>query len=887
MPALGGLFSGLTSRSADRSWRRIERELAAQNYSLAASLLRTLADAENPAACFRLAECYERGQGVVQNFAEATRWFEKAAASGATAAKARLGEIYLVGYGAPDKRSGDDQQDGRARDGALQRLFPRYVPPNLAAALRWNELAATDGDADAKARLGYQYGAGLGVPADRAASERWFLQAASQDSEAGILGLGMLYAGGFGGTVEATKAEPWLLKAAAKGRSTAKLYLGVLHLFGEGLELAPERAAALLTEAAEDHPDAMFHLGRIYREGKGVAADASQAETWLRRATARGHPHAMLELGRLFASHASSPDYTSATILFREAADLGHAEAQFALGHCYLFGRGVPKDYAEAAKWLQKAAEDGVPAAAEALGILYARGLGVSADQSTAIHWFSRAAASGSPGALFELGMAHLTSKGETDAVTGIALLRRAAEAGSADACLQLGTLYSHGDRVDQDYAAAARWYEKAGQSSQPDGFYHLAFLRLQGLGCPRDIGKGMQTLEQAADRGSRAAMLALHDLHTDGVYFPADRAVAQKWLLKAAGLGDGGAARLLLVQVVAGTASTQLAGQVVGWLKNAAERGDPKAEAELGRLCSEGRHVAKDDEAATAWFTRAARGGDAFAQAWLGDLLWREGAVDADKQAALAWYRKAGAAGHLGALIVLTQRAFTAATTEVEWTELFALWLDKAKAGIAVAQRMVGYFYLQGRGGVAESVSEARRWLRLAAERGDEAAEIELASLVLREDSDGEEIAQAIAVLQKAAQREVADAEYALGVCHRLGVGVEKDPDAVERLYRRAATKGHASAQIALAERLLKGGAWGAAVAEAVTLLRSAAEKGAPRAYFWLGRLHELGRGVPRSRERAIDCYARAEAAGFAEAGKFRKRAARAGSQAQQAGAL
>ena len=89
----------------------------------------------------------------------------------------------------------------------------------------------------------------------------------------------------------------------------------------------------------------MFHLGLIYRDGKGVEPDTSEAETWLRRAAARGHCHAMLELGRLFASNAAVPDYTSAAVLFREAAELGHAEAQYALGHSYLFARGVPQDY--------------------------------------------------------------------------------------------------------------------------------------------------------------------------------------------------------------------------------------------------------------------------------------------------------------------------------------------------------------------------------------------------------------------------------------------------------------------------------------------------------------------------------------------------------------
>jgi TPR repeat protein len=44
---------------------------------------------------------------------------------------------------------------------------------------------------------------------------------------------------------------------------------------------------------------------------------------------------------------------------YRKAVEQGDADAQFALGRCYEFGKGVPADYEEATKWYRKAAKQG------------------------------------------------------------------------------------------------------------------------------------------------------------------------------------------------------------------------------------------------------------------------------------------------------------------------------------------------------------------------------------------------------------------------------------------------------------------------------------------------------------------------------------------------
>lgn len=52
---------------------------------------------------------------------------------------------------------------------------------------------------------------------------------------------------------------------------------------------------------------------------------------------------------------------------YREAANQGEAYAQYKLGHCYEFGKGVEKNLVEAKKWYQKAADMGDKIAKEML----------------------------------------------------------------------------------------------------------------------------------------------------------------------------------------------------------------------------------------------------------------------------------------------------------------------------------------------------------------------------------------------------------------------------------------------------------------------------------------------------------------------------------------
>ena len=82
--------------------------------------------------------------------------------------------------------------------------------------------------------------------------------------------------------------------------------------------------------------------------------------------------------------------------LFREAAEQGHAEAQYSLGFMYREGRIVERSYTEALTWFSEAAAQGHADAQFYVGYMYWRGEGgPAADDAEAVTWYCKAAAQG------------------------------------------------------------------------------------------------------------------------------------------------------------------------------------------------------------------------------------------------------------------------------------------------------------------------------------------------------------------------------------------------------------------------------------------------------------------------------------------------------------
>ena len=111
-----------------------------------------------------------------------------------------------------------------------------------------------------------------------------------------------------------------------------------------------------------------------------------------------------------------------------------------------------------------------------------------------------------------------------------------------------------------------------------------------------------------------------------------------------------------------------------------AAEKGDTRAQLNLGLLYDQGQGVEQDHTLAAKWYTRAADNGDDVAQTNLAAMYFQGLGIEQDDEAAAGWYQKAARSGNAMAQYNLS--VLYAEGIEVE-TDLVAsyVWLEIATA--------------------------------------------------------------------------------------------------------------------------------------------------------------------------------------------------------------
>jgi hypothetical protein len=132
-------------------------------------------------------------------------------------------------------------------------------------------------------------------------------------------------------------------------------------------------------------------------------------------------------------------DFDAGIRMLETDARRNNVEAAYELGLMYRDGKGIEADPQRALEWLTRAAETdwkrdpykfGLPRAQYVLGVMYLEGAGTAADAERAADWFERAA-----------------------------------EQGHSRAQLMLAELYSRGERLPPDLAAAYVWASLAADS--------------------------------------------------------------------------------------------------------------------------------------------------------------------------------------------------------------------------------------------------------------------------------------------------------------------------------------------------------------------------------------------------------------------------------------
>ena len=229
--------------------------LADQGYKLdghdtEANISRLLDNKEDAKTQFHIGRRYAKGEGVPQDYAEAAKWYRKAAEQGVTLAQHNLSAMYAKGQGVEQDhaeaekwyRKATGQVDAEAQVsqqyseeaarqrksaeqgnlGAQYNLGLKYekgrgVPQDYAEAVKWYGKAAERGYAGAQTKLAFMYSEGLGVPQNHAEAFRWYGKSAEQGGNMAQYNLGKKYRDGLGVPQDNVVAYMWFNIAATNG----------------------------------------------------------------------------------------------------------------------------------------------------------------------------------------------------------------------------------------------------------------------------------------------------------------------------------------------------------------------------------------------------------------------------------------------------------------------------------------------------------------------------------------------------------------------------------------------------------------------------------------------------------------------------------------------
>jgi hypothetical protein len=165
----------------------------------------------------------------------------------------------------------------------------------------------------------------------------------------------------------------------------------------------------------------------------------------------------------------------------------------------------------------------------------------------------------------------------------------------------------------------------------------------------------------------------------------------------------------------------------------------------------------------------------------------------------------------------------------------------------------------------MAKNPAQGKAWLEQAASKGEPRASYNLALLLLSTGAPAD-LSQAVELLRRAAEKEVGDAQHALGVLYLRGRGVGRDPAEAARWFLKATGNNNPAGEVEYAILLFNGEGVAPNEGLAARLFRRSAARGNIVAQNRLARLYVAGRGVPKNLVEAAAWHLAASAKGLAD---------------------
>ncbi len=178
--------------------------------------------------------------------------------------------------------------------------------------------------------------------------------------------------------------------------------------------------------------------------------------------------------------------------------------------------------------------------------------------------------------------------KGKEGEAEAIAMLRRIAEAGDAEAQYRLAARYRKGEGVAMDDSTAVHWLKLAAGQGYASAQCEMGVRSIEGMGVPKDLAAAEQWLLKAAEQGDVTAQGNLGGFYYNGLSergIEVDKALT--WLNKAAAQGEAQSQFVLGMLYYYCDKVEEDMMKAEYWLQKAADKGDPNAKTLLNAIRS------------------------------------------------------------------------------------------------------------------------------------------------------------------------------------------------------------------------------------------------------------------------------------------------------------
>ena len=462
-----------------------------QNHYAAISYYYYVAEDGDVDAQSLIANAYFTGDGLARNITEAINWYTRAAEQGHAESQVALWKIYEEGIGVPQNFSlaakWMTEAAGKDNYEAQLTLWKWYmagkgVSKNMASAAKWMTKTAEKGDLESQYTLAALYKKGEGVTQDIATAAKWYLKAAEQGHAESQTWTGVQYYTGDVVEKNYEEAVKWFTKAAEQGDLKATAYLGVCYFCGNGVQLDYEKAMEQFKKICRYNendraegapirlPEIYYLIGHMNENGLGVVQSVNDAFSNYSIAAEENITEAQWCLARFYDAGIgceSAPQ--QAYRYYQKCAQKGIIAAKYFLANCYFFGTGVSQDPHKALKLYNELAQYEIPEFQYSLGYCYYYGEGGKLDPTKGVEYFRKAATSGHIQSQTAMGnYYYLGNHTARNPIEAVSWYREAAIAGNAEAQVQLGFCYLNGDGVKESAQEAQIWFNRAAANNYP-----------------------------------------------------------------------------------------------------------------------------------------------------------------------------------------------------------------------------------------------------------------------------------------------------------------------------------------------------------------------------------------------------------------------------------